>query len=135
LFTAAGITTHATHPASVTKVRFGTDFERICKMLNKDDKIEDRKLGIFLKAIDVRIIRLPEPMVKLDALRYLLTAPEFQSPADQELIADTLADRQPRAKRVPRVKPTKAQPQALSARAATVTDILAAITKSTAEEA
>jgi hypothetical protein len=140
LFTVAGITTHSTAPATVTKVRFGTDLVRVVKMLNNPKKVEDRTLGICLAPVRVDFIELPQPMTKLDAVRFLATHPEFQSPADQALIADTLSDRepkparQPRAAKVVKVKAAKKSAPSLDAIKArgrkastTVADVLAAV--------
>ena len=109
LFTVAGITLHKNSEATVNKVRFGTDLVRVVKMLNNPKKIEAVTNGVrkTLDPIRVDFIELPQPMAKIDALRFLATAPEFQSPADQALIADTLSEREPKPARQPKAKTEK----------------------------
>lgn len=63
LFTVAG--TAAQH--GVTKVRFANDKVSRFKILDKNECTE------------INLVDLPEPMTKIDALRYLATLPDFQS--------------------------------------------------------
>jgi hypothetical protein len=112
LFTVAGITTHtgstATGTVSTrTKVRYGTDLIRLIKMLNNPKKIEDKTLGICLAPVRVDFVELPSPMLKADALKFLLTAPEFQSAADQATIQEEIESRTPKAPRVKKEKTVK----------------------------
>jgi hypothetical protein len=56
-------------------------------------------------------------MTKVEALKYLATLPEFQSPSDQATIADTLADKTKEAnKGEVKVKKTKPSLDAIKAR-------------------
>ena len=112
LFTVAGITTHtgstATGTVSTrTKVRYGTDLIRLIKMLNNPKKIEDKTLGICLAPVRVDFVELPNGMSKEDALKFLLTAPEFQSAADQATIQEEIDSRTPKAPRVKKEKTVK----------------------------
>jgi len=55
-----------------------------------------RRVKIFGKNRGTRcdFISLPEPMTKLDGLKYMMTDPLFASPADQATIADTIVDKE-----------------------------------------
>jgi hypothetical protein len=121
LFTVAGITTHtATAPngtvSTRTKVRYGTDLIRLVKMLNNPKKIEDQTLGICLAPVRVDFVELPTGMLKVDAIKFLATHPDFQSAADQAVLQEALSERQPKAPRTPKtpkapkVKAAKAKP-------------------------
>jgi hypothetical protein len=121
LFTVAGITTHTgTAPngtvSTRTKVRYGTDLIRLVKMLNNPKKIEDKTLGICLAPVRVDFVELPTGMLKADAIKFLATHPDFQSAADQAVLQEALAERQPKAPRTPKtpkapkVKAAKAKP-------------------------
>ena len=90
-FKVAGITTHN----DVTKVRFTDDLIRRVKQFTKG------------QASRVDLIELPEAMSKLDALKYLQTHEMFQSPDDQAVIADAIADREPAPKKEKKVKEVK----------------------------
>lgn len=126
LFTTVGITKHTAGSVVVEKVRYGTDFIRVIKMLNNPKKIwhTDSKQNLLPERVD--FIQLPNPMTKMDALNYLATHPEFQSPSDQALIQDAIFSRTPKAPRVKKEKPTIGT---LKQRRKNVTelDILAAI--------
>ena len=106
LFTVVGITTHVgvddNGETDVrTKVRFGTDLIRVVKMLSTSNKVGNRTLGICLEPKRVDFVNLPHGMLKDDALKFMLTMPEFQSADDQLLIQETIEHRQPRvSKRV-----------------------------------
>jgi hypothetical protein len=104
LFKFAGITVHTGGGTTRTKVRYGTDFVTRFKQLNNPKKIEDKRLGICLTPLRVDLVELPEPMAKIDALRWLLTQEAFQSPEDQAVIQDEIDNRTPKAPRVPRAK-------------------------------
>lgn len=106
LFKFAGITVHSGGGTTRAKVRYGTDFVTRIKQLNNPKKIEDKRLGICLTPERVDLVELPEPMLKLDALNFLLTHENFQSPEDQILIKDAIADRTPKAPRQPKVAKT-----------------------------
>jgi len=80
-FKVAGITTHNGN----SKVRFTDDMIRRVKQFNKGG------------ASRIDLIELPNEMTKLDALKYLQTHADFQSPDDQALIGDALVDREKEA--------------------------------------
>lgn len=143
LFKSAGICVHSDGTNTVTKVRYGTDFVRQVKMLSNPKKIEIRGVGCQ-KPVRVDIIELPTPMSKIDALAYLQTHEKFQSPEDQALLAEKVADRQPKPPRVKKAKTVKvkadkkATPSLDSIKTrvrkskADVADVLAAVTQPTA---
>lgn len=104
LFKFAGITVHTGNGGEVVraKVRYGTDFVMRFKQLNSPKKIEDKRLGICLTPARVDLIELPEAMLKIDALKFLLTHENFQSPEDQALIQEAIDTRTPKEPRKPR---------------------------------
>ena len=110
LFKVAGITTHNGN----SKVRFTDDLIRRVKQFSKGG------------ASRIDLMELPEAMTKLDALRYLQTHAECQSPEDQALINDAIEDRSKSSKqgevKVKAAKPAKALPSidAIKARAKAV---------------
>ena len=77
-FKVAGITTHGTS----TKVRFTDDLARRVKQFSKGG------------ATRIDLIDLPSEMTKLEALKYLAAHQDCQSPDDQALISDCIADRE-----------------------------------------
>lgn len=93
LFKIAGITTHG----DMTKVRFTDDLVRRIKQFSKGG------------ATRIDLIELPTAMTKVDALKYLAAHADFQSPADQATISDSLSDRVKEVKvKAPKaVKPVK----------------------------
>jgi len=76
-FKVAGMTTNNGN----TKVRFTDDMVRRIKQFTKGGHTR------------VDFVDLPSEMTKIEALNYLATHANFQSPADQATIADTLADK------------------------------------------
>jgi len=104
-FKVAGITTHNGN----SKVRFTDDTIRRVKQFSKGG------------ATRIDLIELPSEMTKVDCLKYLQTHADFQSPADQALIADALADREKTATKgevkVKTSKKTKPSLDAIKARA------------------
>ena len=103
-FKVAGITVHNGN----AKVRFTDDMVRRIKQFTKGG------------ASHIELIELPSEMTKIEALKYLATHAEFQSPSDQATIADTLADKTKEAsKGEVKVKASKAKPSidAIKARA------------------
>lgn len=82
----------------VTKVRVGVDMTKRVKQ--SISKTYTKIKGEYTKNIRCDFIQLPEPMVRLDALKYALTATEFQSPEDQALIQEQIDSRMPKAPRV-----------------------------------
>jgi CTP synthase (UTP-ammonia lyase) len=100
-FKVAGITIHNGN----AKVRFTDDMVRRIKQFTKGG------------ASRVDFVELPSEMTKVEALKYLATLPEFQSPSDQATIADTLADKTKEAnKGEVKVKKTKPSLDAIKAR-------------------
>jgi hypothetical protein len=105
-FKVAGITTHN----GSTKVRFTDDMVRRIKQFTKGG------------ATRIDLVELPSEMTKLEALAYLATHAEFQSPSDQATISEATADRAKEAKKGEvKVKVTKTKPSmdAIKARAKT----------------
>ena len=106
LFKSAGICTHSNGTVTVTKVRFGTDFVRQVKMLSNPKKIESRGVGC-LAPVRVAIIELPTLLSKVDALKFLQSHQDFQSPEDQATISNTILDRTPVEPRKPKSEKVK----------------------------
>lgn len=77
-FKVAGITTHNGN----TKVRFTDDMVRRIKQFSKGG------------ATRIDLVELPSEMTKIEALKYLATHADFQSPSDQATIAESLEDRE-----------------------------------------
>lgn len=111
-FKVAGITTHGDN----TKVRFTDDMVRRIKQFSKGG------------ATRVDFVELPNEMTKIEALKYLQTHADFQSPSDQATLADCLEDKQKEASKgtvkvkvAKAPKTTKAKPsvEAIKARAKT----------------
>ena len=103
-FKVAGMTTNNGN----TKVRFTDDMVRRIKQFTKGGHTR------------VDFVDLPSEMTKVEALNYLATHADFQSPADQATIADTLADKLKEAnKGTVKVKVSKTKPSidAIKARA------------------
>jgi uncharacterized radical SAM superfamily Fe-S cluster-containing enzyme len=103
-FKVAGMTTNNGN----TKVRFTDDMVRRIKQFTKGGHTR------------VDFVDLPSEMTKIEALNYLATHADFQSPADQATIADTLADKMKEAsKGNVKVKVSKTKPSidAIKARA------------------
>ena len=107
-FKVVGITVHNGN----AKVRFTDDMVRRVKQFTKGG------------ATRCEFIELPSEMTKVDALKYMLTRPEFASAGDQATINDSLSDRQKEARKGEvKVKATKAKPSidAIKSRAKKVT--------------
>ena len=118
-FKVAGITIHNGN----AKVRFTDDMVRRVKQFTKGG------------ATRCEFIELPSEMTKVEALKYMLTRPEYASPSDQATITDSLSDREKEARKGEvKVKASKAKPSldAIKSRAkkpqATVEDVLNAVT-------
>ena len=95
----------------VSKVRVGVDkYKRIKQSLSRS---HTKIRGEYTENIRCDFIDLPYPMKRIDALRYALTAPEFQSPADQALISDQLSNLVPPTRK-PRQVRVSAEPAAIS---------------------
>ena len=118
-FKVVGITVHNGN----AKVRFTDDMIRRIKQFNKGG------------ATRCEFIELPSEMTKIEALKYMLTRPEFASAEDQATINDSIEDREKESrKNEVKVKVSKAKPSldAIKARAknkseTTVTDVLTAV--------
>lgn len=86
-----------------------TVFNGNAKVRFTDDMV--RRIKQFTKGGQSRCdyVELPTEMNKLDALKYLASHPDFQSPSDQATISDTLADKtKEAAKGTAKVKMAKA---------------------------
>ena len=83
LFSVVGITVHNGN----AKVRFTEDMGRRVKQFSKGG------------ATRVDFVTLPNAMNKIDALRYMLTLPNFASAEDQATINETLSDREREARK------------------------------------
>jgi len=99
LFKVAGITTHNGN----SKVRFTDDLIRRVKQFTKGG------------ATRIDLMELPSAMTKLDALKYLQNHADFNSPDDQALIGDAIADRDKAPRGEVKVKATKAAKPSLDA--------------------
>ena len=118
-FKVVGITVHNGN----AKVRFTDDMIRRIKQFTKGG------------ATRCEFIELPGEMTKIEALKYMLTRPEFASAEDQATINDSLEDREKESRKGEvKVKATKSVPSldAIKARAknkseTTVTDVLTAV--------
>jgi hypothetical protein len=77
-FNVAGITVHDGN----SKVRFTDDLSRRVKQFAKGG------------ASRVDFVQLPSAMTKVEALKYMLTLPEFANAADQATISEALSDRE-----------------------------------------
>lgn len=71
-----------------SKVRFTHDMVRRVKQFSKGG------------AGRISFIELPVEMTKLEALRHMLTSPEFQSEEDQATINDTIEDKEKEARKI-----------------------------------
>lgn len=105
-FKVAGITVHGDD----AKVRFTDDMIRRIKQFTKGG------------ATRVDFVELPSEMTKIEALKYLMSHADFQSPSDQATLADCLADKEKEANKgtvkVKVAKTAKAKPsvEAIKAR-------------------
>ena len=93
-FTVVGITEHNGN----VKVRFTDDMVRRVKQFSKGG------------ATRIDFIDLPEPMTKIEALKYMLTCKEFSSEDDQATIQDTLEDKEREARKGTGTVKVKAKP-------------------------
>lgn len=116
-FKVVGITVHNGN----AKVRFTDDMIRRIKQFTKGG------------ATRCEFIELPSEMTKIEALKYMLTRPEFASAEDQATINDSIEDREKESRKGEvKVKKTKPSLEAIKARAknkseTTVTDVLDAV--------
>lgn len=94
-FKVVGITVHNGN----AKVRFTDDMIRRVKQFTKGG------------ATRCEFIELPNPMTKVEALKYMLTRNEYASAADQATIQDNLVEREKESRKGEvKVKATKAKP-------------------------
>lgn len=118
-FKVVGITVHN----GDAKVRFTDDLVRRVKQFTKGG------------ATRCEFVELATPLTKIEALKHMLTLPEFASPSDQATIKNTLEDRSKTVKSNVTVKVAKNKPsvEAIKARAkkivdeATAEDVLKAV--------
>ena len=115
LYTVVGITVHNGN----AKVRFTEDMARRVKQFTKGG------------ATRVDFVELPSAMTKLEALKFMLTLPEFASAEDQATINDSIADREKEARKGEVKVKAKPSLDAIKSRAkkpkATVADVLDAV--------
>lgn len=149
LWTCVGITKHVgASGKEVVKVRCGVDLARRIKSSQSKSYVKSR--GEKLTEVRTDFIQLPQPMLRIDAIKFAQSAPEFQSPEDQALIQEAIDTRAPKQSRVKKVKAaktvkvraTKKQVPSLDSiksRArkskATVEDVIAAVSEETSETA
>lgn len=106
LWTCVGITKHVGDSGKeVVKVRCGVDLARRIKSSQSASYVKSK--GEKLKEVRTDFIPLPEPMLKMDAFKFALAAPEFQSAEDQALIQEAIDTREPKAPRARKVKAEK----------------------------
>jgi len=101
-FKVVGITVHNGN----AKVRFTDDLVRRVKQFTKGG------------ATRCEFVELATPLTKIEALKHMLTLPEFSSPSDKATIQDTIEDRS-KSPKVVKVKVAKNKPsvEAIKARA------------------
>jgi hypothetical protein len=113
-FKVVGITVHNGN----AKVRFTDDMVRRVKQFTKGG------------ASRCEFIELPNEMTKLEALKYMLTQPQYQSDEDQATINDSIQDREKEASKGTVKVKAKPSIDAIKARSkkatTTVADVLAA---------
>lgn len=142
LWTCVGITKHVGSKKEVIKVRCGLDLIRRIKSAQSEAYI--RSKGENLKPVRADFIELPQPMLKMDALKFALAAPEFQSPEDQALIQEQIDYRMPKQPKARKPRTVKVRASKTSAPSldsiksrgrkskASVSDVLSAV--ATAQE-
>ena len=121
-FKVVGITVHNGN----AKVRFTDDLVRRVKQFTKGG------------ATRCEFVELATPLTKIDALKHMLTLPEFASPSDQATINDAISDRSTASKNVKQVKTTVKKPslEAIKARAKEkLADVVSTATDVTTEVA
>jgi hypothetical protein len=115
VYTVVGITVHNGN----AKVRFTEDMARRVKQFTKGG------------ATRCDFVTLPSAMTKIEALKFMLTLPEFASAEDQATINDTLADREKEARKGEVKVKSKPSLDAIKARGnkakTTVADVLDAV--------
>jgi hypothetical protein len=96
LWTCVGITKHVSPDGNkvVDKVRCGVDLARRIKSSQSKSYVKSQGVKLIVQRTD--FVNLPEPMLRLDALKFALAAPEFQSAEDQNLIQEQIDNREPK---------------------------------------
>lgn len=98
LWTCVGITKHVSSSGKVVeKVRCGLDLVRRVKTSKSNNYI--RSKGENLTEVRTEFFDTPNPMLRIEALRYALTIPEFQNENDQRLINIEIEKRMPKVKK------------------------------------
>lgn len=109
LWTCVGITKHVgANGKEVVKVRCGVDLTRRIKSSKSASYVKSK--GEKLTEVRTDFVALPQPMLRLDALKFALAAPEFQDAGDQALISEAIearAPKQPRAAKQPKAPKAK----------------------------
>jgi hypothetical protein len=142
LWTCVGITKNVgiDSGTEVVKVRCGVDIVQRTK--SSQSKTYTKIKGEYTNCLRNEFVSLPTPMLRVDALKYALAAPEFSSAEDQALIQDQIDTRTPKAPRVKKekvvkVKASKTGPSIDSirsrARKPELSDVLAVVAEKTAE--
>lgn len=99
LWTCVGITKHVSPDGTkvVEKVRCGVDLARRIKSSQSKSYVKSQGVKLIEQRTD--FVNLPQPMLRLDALKFALTASEFQSAEDQALIQEQIDSRTPRVRK------------------------------------
>lgn len=109
LWTCVGITKHVgANGKEVVKVRCGVDLARRIKSSKSASYVKSK--GEKLTEVRTDFVALPQPMLRVAALQFALTAPDFQSAEDQALIQEAIdarAPKQPRAAKTPKAPKAK----------------------------
>lgn len=117
-FKVVGITVHNGN----AKVRFTDDMVRRVKQFTKGG------------ATRCDFVELPSEMTKVQALKHMLTLPEFANAGDQATIGDALSDREKEAsKGTVKVKATKPSLDAIKARGKKAVKETVAVTEPVSE--
>lgn len=108
-FTVTGITTKD----GVSKVRWTQNLKRYQSLLTKQE-------------VEFRLINLPQPMTKLEALAYLKDHPDYQSQVDQTTIAGATQYRETVAAKATGtyVMKKRGRPRKIAVTVEQITDIL-----------
>jgi hypothetical protein len=108
LWTCVGITKNVGVDSGtvVEKVRCGVDMAQRVK--SSQSKTYTKIKGEYTNCLRNDYVSLPHPMLRIDALKFALAAPEFQSVEDQAMIQEQIDSRTPKAPRVPKAKKEKA---------------------------
>ena len=138
LWTCVGITVNqgVNTGIVVTKVRCGVDLAKRVK--SSQSKTYTKIKGEYTNCLRNDYIALPEPMLRVDALKHALTDPLFASPEDQAMIQDQIDSRAPRTPRVKKERVVKVRASKKTApsldsiksrakKTATVADVLTAV--------